>query len=162
MISRKKNTHTLSFSRLDVGGDVPISIDASGVITTQDTEGDAFVLVKDVYSGQSAVVKVIVKKVHTIQLLPSISDGFNVIPVGGTQEYQILLSDDSGLIFESYHGVNVKFDMNTDQIISIDSLQPEKVVFRAIKDGSVVVRAYISDQNQFPEHFLLLVTGNAV
>eukprot|EP01091_Cochliopodium_minus_P020042 TRINITY_DN8632_c0_g1_i1.p1 TRINITY_DN8632_c0_g1~~TRINITY_DN8632_c0_g1_i1.p1 ORF type:complete len:1761 (-),score=503.75 TRINITY_DN8632_c0_g1_i1:6-5288(-) len=160
-IITNKNSDMLTYSRLDVDGDVSITIDPSGTVTTYDTEGDAFVLVKDSYLGQSAVVKIIVKKVHSIQLLPTNSvNVFPIIPVGGSQEYSVILRDDTGLVFDTSYGVKINFDFDSDQVISIDSFKSNKVTFHALRDGKAVVRAYI--ESQPTEHFLLVVTGNAI
>lgn len=94
-----------------------VDLSNSGLITTTNSVGSMHIRISE-RSGQSVVLKVTVKPIYHVSLSPQHSSPYG-IPVGKSQNLDIIVRDELGAQFDSYDGISFDYFLNVLDVVAV-------------------------------------------
>eukprot|EP01104_Vermistella_antarctica_P002116 TRINITY_DN1226_c3_g1_i6.p1 TRINITY_DN1226_c3_g1~~TRINITY_DN1226_c3_g1_i6.p1 ORF type:complete len:1220 (-),score=254.46 TRINITY_DN1226_c3_g1_i6:111-3770(-) len=161
IFTNKDHTGTVKYEVLRNCETDPIEITASGVVSSTGS-CNAIVLVRDGVDVCDAVVQVVVKPVHMVDLSPQVPVHY-AMPVGSTMDMRVVMRDDLGVIFSRHTGTSLESEMNRVDIVA-SLIANDTVALTALRPGEVIIHVSLVGVSGSLEidHYVQIRVGNAI
>ncbi|KAL6059537.1 Fibronectin type-III domain-containing protein [Balamuthia mandrillaris] len=133
--------------------------ECTGNVESGEEEASSFLRVDS--QAQSLVIKVVVKPVHHLQLLP-LPPVYQDLPLGAKMEFRIVLRDELGAAFSVCSGPSFQTELNVIDVVSVSQGSSNyTLAVRALRPGEAILRAYTS-QTALMDDYVKVRVGHAI